>query len=88
VRPDSRLDQIRQEISAAAACLDDARTLVADIGEGPPLGALDAEDFRIVRMFTNQALFKSRNAFAALSRLQDRARREAILAGTLRRVSE
>lgn len=75
---DTRIAHIRQDVAAAQACLDDARTALVDLlEENPPLTALEAADIGAARDSINRALFKSRNAFAALSRLEDRQQRAA-----------
>jgi len=76
MRHDSRFNQMKQEIAAAQACLDDARTAIADfLEESPPLNALEAADLAAARAAINASLFKARNAYAALSRLVDRSER-------------
>lgn len=73
---DTRINHIRQEVSAAQAALDDARTAIADfLEDSPPLTALEAADLNAARDSINRSLFKARNAFAALSRLEDRSKR-------------
>lgn len=73
---DSRLQQLRQEVKAAQACLDDARCAATDIwDESPDLNPLDTADFRIARSALSRALLKANSANAALARIIDRAAR-------------
>lgn len=77
MNPDSRFEQIRQDIACAQASLDDARCAVAEIvDESPDFHALDASDFREIRSDINRALLKANSAHAAVARLINRAERE------------
>lgn len=75
---DTRVDQIVQDIRAAQACLDDARSLLQDLWDEVSPSAvnnIDFADLGMARSALRHCVFKSRNAFAALARISDRQQR-------------
>jgi hypothetical protein len=73
---DSRIDQILHDIKTAQAVIDDARTLLHELWEeSPDVSAIDWADLGMARSALRHSIFKSRNAFAALARINDREQR-------------